>query len=292
MRTIALTIILIGSSAAQADILHLRDGSRHYGELVSQDSQQIVFRVVLPDGSASLVRTFAAATVQRVERTGRLDRPPTAEKPTSAPTTRVAVDYEQMLREAFELLGDGEPSAALRALQMAVQDAPPEELPRLEAQCLATRGVPLDELLATLRIHVSTRVGRGRGFKLDAVTRYERVALARVLQQQTDELLGRTYQERTVADWAARRTEYQELQPDSRRLVADATRAAALISARLRFDPALQKRSKENVRLVQLNRELADLASRVMALRGYQDLNPDDGWIDPALLPTTRPAEP
>jgi TolA-binding protein len=54
----------------------------------------------------------------------------------------------------------------------------------------------------------------------------------------------------------------------------------------------LQKRSAENVRLAQLHQQLTDLASRVMALSGYQDLTPDDGWVDPALLPTSRPAEP
>ncbi len=292
MRTRVLAVILIGSSIVQADILHLRDGSRHYGELVSQDSRQIVFRVVQADGTASLVRTFAAATVARVERTGRCDRPPVDARPASAPSSRVAVDYEQVLREAFELLGDGDLSAALKALQMAAQEASPETLARLSAQCRRERGVPLDELLATLRVQLAARVGRGRGFKLEAATPYERAALARVLQRQADELLARTHQERTVADWAAQRTEYRELQPDARRLVADAARAAALISARLRFDPALQKRSAENVRLAQLHQQLTDLASRVMALSGYQDLTPDDGWVDPALLPTSRPAEP
>lgn len=285
----ALLFVFWLAAVAQADILHLRGGSRYYGEFVAEERGQVVFRVVLPDGTASAVRTFPREQVERVERTGRRDVPPeAASRPVESLPGRP--DREQMLREAFELLGDGEPDAALRALQTAVAEADEAELEELERSAQERVGTPLGALLARTRVYVASRAEGGRAFRLEAATAYERAALGRVLDEQIRILLARPHQERTVEEWAAQRAEYKELQPDARTLVANASRAAALLKARLRFDPALKERRAEVARLTQLQRDLVNLAGRVRSMDGFTELDPDDRWIDPTPLPPGMPA--
>jgi len=146
-------------------------------------------------------------------------------------------------------------------------------------------------------VYLASRAGRGRGFRLRSATKYERAALGRVLARQADILLAREHDGRTVADWASQLADYGELKPDARRLVADASRAGALLAARLRFDLALKDKRAETARLTRLRADLAHLAGWVASLPGYMDLSPDDGWIDPVEPPipglsaASRPAD-
>jgi hypothetical protein len=204
-----------------------------------------------------------------------------------------------MLREAYELLDDGDFTSATRALHMAVTGASAETLADLDQHCRAARGLPLAELLATARVYVATQVGGGRGFKLARPTVYERAALARILTRQSDLLLARQYGERSLRQWVADGDTPTELRPDARRLVADLTRSAALIKARLRYDPALRKDRNETLRLTRLQRDLSRWAAQVYSRPGYFELSPEDGWKDPAIAllktltasprPTTQP---
>jgi len=286
MRLIVLMVVGACTASVPADILHLRDGSRYYGRLVSRADQAIVFRIALPDGSSSLVKSFAAEAVQRVELNGCFDAPP-AQKPTATAAEPVR-DYEQMLREGFELLDDGDLPAALRAMQRAVLGAPRPVLRQLESLCSEQRGVVLDELLATTRVRVAGMAHDGRAFSLRYATPYERAALGCVLQEEQDGRLGRRYRGRTIAQWAAARDQYTELSPDSRQLVADSSRAAALISARLRLDPRLKRDREQRRRLIHLRRDLSRLAARVMAMPGFTAPVRDNGRSDPTRLVAER----
>src|SRR5438874_2303425 len=131
-------VILVAAFAAElrADILHLRSGVRHYGTIVSQTEREVVFRVWLAEGSTA-VQTFRMADVAKVEHC-EIDRPPMSAPAPAAiePDTGSSAheDFEQMLREAFELLDDGDTAAALRALQRIVIRAPEADLPALSEQ--------------------------------------------------------------------------------------------------------------------------------------------------------------
>jgi len=240
-------IILATSAAMQADIVYLGDGSRHCGALLVQAGYGV-----------------ASQPASQEERTP---------------------DRSQMLREAFELFGDGDLAAGLRAMQRSVADASGAVLGDLDAQCRAARGIPLDEFLAKTRIYLASRAGHGRGFQLNSATKYERAALGRMLARQAEILLAREHDGRTVAEWASQLNEYDALKPDARLLVADAARAGALLAARLRFDPALKEKRAETARLTRLRADLMHLAGWVASLPGYMDLSPDDGWVDPVVPP-------
>jgi hypothetical protein len=289
-----IVLILAATAVVQADILHLRDGSRYYGRLVSQDERTIVFRIASADGQRDSVRSFTARQVGRIERTGRRDvAPPSARAEAKAEGPRP--DYIQMVREGFELLNDENLPAAVRALQRAVSGANEGELRALEALCRRVRGEALDDLLARTRIQVAARAGHGRGFRLRNATGFERAALGRRLRAQSETLLARRHQQYTVSEWTAHVDQYKELRPDARRLVADASRAAALIAARLRYDPALADDRAERVRLSGLHVGLTRLAGHVLSMPGVLDLDPEDGWVDPAFADddaaaTTQPA--
>ena len=286
MRSLALTIILTGTLTLQADILHMRDGSRHYGELVSENDREVVFRVELPDGSGGAVRTFARSLVARVERTTQRSAATRPGDVTAA--AGPDEDYEQMLREAFELLDDGMPHAALRAMQYVVLRAPAPVLGQLDEQCRAARGRALDELLAATRLHMAESGPGGRAFKLPYVTPYESAALGRMLQRVQEARLAREDDGRGVAEWADHAAEYKSVGPESRALVADAARAAAAISARLRLDPGLRGQRTERAHLVKLRGELARLAAHILALPGYTAPTDDTGGDDPAELAAAR----
>lgn len=268
MRQNAFAIILALAATVQADILHLRDGSRYPGELVAQDDRQVLFRVTLPDGASSVVRSFPVALVARVERTAAGRAAAAAVRPD--PDAGADEDEcAQMVREALELLDDGDLAACLRALQRAVVRAPPELLPSLDALCRADRGLALDELLATARLQAAHRAEDGRALRLTYATQYERAALGRLLARYQAWLLAGRFSGRTLAEWAAARHEYTELHADARQMVADAGRAAAVIAARLRLDPALHGDRVTRQELVDRHAELARLAAHVLALPGY-----------------------
>jgi hypothetical protein len=282
MRSLAFAFILATGAVLSADILHLRDGSRHYGELVSENSREVVFRIVLADGSATAVKTFPVELVIRVERTGL--RPGAAPRPETSREDEPSADYEQMLREGFELLDDNDPLAALRALQRVVLGAPPGLLVQIEAECRAIRGVALDELLATTRVQAAGLADGGQAFRLRYATPYEIGALGHVLAQAQESRLARRYEGRTLTEWAAALTEYTQVRADTRALVADTSRVAAVISARLRWDRSLKDARAERIRLVNLRADLARLARHLLTLPGYTENPADDGAADPAAL--------
>jgi hypothetical protein len=279
MRPVALALILATGAALQADILHLRDGSRHYGELISQNSQTVVFRIVVGDGSAAAVKTFPIELVARVERTAL--QPALATRPATVRADEPSADYEQMLREAYELLDDNDPLAALRALQRVVLGAPPGLLAELEQECRTVRGTALDELLARTRVQAAGLAQGGRAFQLRYATPYESGALGRVLAEAQETRLARTYDGRNLTEWAAAPADYTAVRADTRALVADASRAAALISARLRWDRSLKDARAERARLVDLHSALARLARHLLALPGYTE-GPGGSAADPA----------
>lgn len=269
MRLFALTLAMASLPLVQADILHLRDGSRQHGELILQNDQVVMFRVYLADGVSSMVRTYRADEVAQIERTGRRDLQPDAGVDQGTALEQPAEDHLQMLREGFELIDDGDLKSALRAVQRAVRRVPEEARTSLEAYCRQTRGVALDQLLARLRICVAAEVGHDGAFRLTHATQYERQALGQVLESYQVWLLARVHDGRSVGDWAAARDEYADLRPGARGLVADARRAAAVLGARLRFDPRLQEEREPRREARLLRSELTRLAAHVLSLRGY-----------------------
>ena len=111
--------------------------------------------------------------------------------------------------------------------------------------------------------------------------------------------------ESTVEEWLDTPRSYAEVQPDTRALVSDVARAAAVISVRLRIDPQLREVRAERARLVKLRGELAKFAAHLLALRGYtagqgDAALPDPGdeearrlaaELDAASQPTSGPAD-
>jgi hypothetical protein len=198
-------------------------------------------------------------------------------------------DFEQMLREAYELADDGDVPAALRALRRIVTRAPDNVLDQLDSDVRAARGYRLDELMAGLRIRAALDPPRGQLFELKFATRYEAGALGRQLEPLYRHLLDKVYLGRTLEVWVAHRDEYSELQPDARRMVTDARLAAAMIGARVRFDPRLKIDIAERRRLVALRADLARLVAKVSALPGFTSLDRDaDERDDPTLVEARR----
>lgn len=279
MFSLALALLLSVTVARPTDIVHLRDGSRYLGHLEAEEPGAVLFRVLLPDGTGSFVCRFPLERVLRLER--NVQHEPTS-RPVGGDDTAAEVgpDWEQVLREAFELLDDGDAPAALRALQKLVRGAPSAELAELAEACRAARGVPLDVLLAQTRIRVAAGPGDG-GFRIPYATPYETAALGRLLAELQNQCLQRSCDGRTVAEWAAARSEYVAVQPESRPLVATAARAVALISVRLRLDPELENARAARAGLVALAADLSQLAAHVRALPGFT-APPEDSVTDPA----------
>lgn len=283
--------LLLVPAAGRADIVQLRDGSRHYGDLISQDERQVVFRVAIDASGSGAVRTFAAAEVQSVVRCAERT-PPAGDSPADAadrPHSRA--DCAQMLREGFELLDAGEAEAALAAMQRAVVRAPREALPELSEIARQERGQPLDELLAATRMRVMLRDGR-RGFAPPPfVTRVEAGAFGRQLAELTAKTLNKRFGDRELARWATQPETFVDVTPDARRLVDEARLAGSLIAARLRHDPALRRTSAERQRLVKLREDLGRLAAHVAGLPGFTALAAGDAPDDPTLAEARRLAE-
>jgi hypothetical protein len=276
MRAFVVLMALAAGAAVQADILHLRDGSRYYGTLISQNEQEVVFRVTFADGTSEVLRSFPRSLVRRVERTARVT-PVRADRPADEPpTTMPAEDFEQMLREAFELLDDADSSAALGAMQRIVTRAPEELLSDLDQRTRSARGLPLARLMAETHLRVALARGRGGTFRLRFVTRYEAPAVGRLLEQLQAEFLEKRHQQRTIAEWAAEREAYTELHAGAREMVADAQLAAAMVSARLKSDPRLRKSGEHRRQLAALRYDLACFVAHVISMRGYTALGVDE----------------
>lgn len=268
MRSLALLMVLCATfTPVQADILHLRDGTRYQGELISQDDHEVVFRVLLGDGVSGVVRRFPAETVARIS-TEPLPPPPRDESDLDT-TALPDWAYEQMVREAFELLDDGDPAAALRALQRAVRQVPKAELPQLETLCRTTRGLPLDELLARTRVLVAAEERDGQAFRIRFVTPYEQAAFGRLLTGYQMWLLNRTHAERTLTAWLAAPALDEITGLAARQLAADAGRTAAVCGARLSFDPGVRNDRNLRKALYDQRKELARLVSRLQSQPGF-----------------------
>jgi hypothetical protein len=265
-----------GWAPAYADILHLRDGSRHYGELISEGRREITFRIVAP-GGASMVRKFALDRVASVERTAE-KAPPENKAEGGSPAGGLAErDFEQILREAYELLDDGDQQAAQRALQRLVQLAPHDTLAELDAQCKQQRGRSIGELLAAARLEAALKeTGTGHPFRLRGVTRIEGEALGMLLEQHENALLDKLYDARSIREWAMGVAPYDRLRADSRRLVFDARLAASILAARLRYDTRLAGATDDRKRLADLRAAVTRFAAGVMALPGYTAAPVDD----------------
>lgn len=281
MRTALIVIFLTLPASAVSDILYLRDGSCHYGRLVQRAEGAVVFQVVLPDGRSYAVRTFSASAVERVDETGEIDLEPDASEEAGG-VDGLPAPVGQMLREAFELLDDADESAAMRALQRAVLAASPSGLAELERQCQEARGVTLARLMADTRVHVALAADDGQTLRIPYATPYERDALAARLLELERDHGQRRYSGRTLAEWVVHRREYTEVSAEARALARDAGVAAAVIGARLRYDPQLKTDGDERVRLIHLRAELGRLAARVRSLRGFTAPDAEARLAEPA----------
>lgn len=319
--SIALALILIGGAAiVHADTLELLDGRSYSGQVVQRSETRLYFRVIFDNG-AQIVRSFPLSAVKELvlDEVGTSVAPPAARAPAErAAASRAAAragesvrgDVAQILREAYELMDDGDSAAALRALQRVVVRASSAELASLSAQCRAARGVGLDDLLAEARVQAAQHAGAGRSFDLRYATAFEGAALGRRLEQLQRRRLETSYDGKRMLDWLKSPREYETLQPDAARLVADARDLAAIVAARLRFDRRLGTNRAERAKLSELRDSLTRLAAHVRDLEGFTNLSRDavdvpdptesearrireeQEWADgPTSMPTTRPVD-
>lgn len=191
--------------------------------------------------------------------------------------------YEQILREGFELLDDGERASALRALNQAVQRPDEEVLRDLEAYTLRVRNTELDTLVATTRLIELLADAPQDVPRLRFATRYEADALGRLLAEIHDAYLGNVYQERTVREWSATPRAYRRLHDNTRGLEHDARMAASMIAARLRYDPALDDDRATKVQLADTRLALSRLVAHLRSLPGFTSLPRVAQQSDPTL---------
>lgn len=313
MRLSRILVVYWAVQLAHADILHLSDGSRYYGTLITENSATIRFRVYMPDGRSGVVRSFPAGSVRRVERNNQLTPPETGRTP-QVESNAARVDLDQVMREGFLLLDMQDQAAALRALQSAVLAAGSTGIQELEQLCMIERGIRLDELLAQLRIDAAIRAGRERSFRIRFATGYESAALGRELERRTDVLLSTVNGDRPLRDWPGHEDEYKEFREDSRETVENASLAAAYLSARIKFDPRLKRDLVLRRRLIAEQAALVRFGAHVLALPGYtgdaefrkrlkqatsapaeqeaRDLDPDPSDTDPSDSGSTPSAAP
>lgn len=286
----AVLLALFGVGAACADIVTLRDGSRYYGEILSESSTEIEFRIHQASGAIA-TRVFPRALMRSAERNGMLIDPLAEETAPASKSGHVAEDdFDQMLREAWELLDDHESAAALRALQKLVTRAPQEKLAKFEAAHRAQRGISLDDQMAELRLNQALATSPPGALRLKYATPFEAAALGRRLSALHDALVARQYADASVQWWADNSGAYTELRRDARHMVDDATLAAGAIGARLRFDPTLRSdRAAASAVLAQRD-ALSRLAARVRELPGFSALRAADISIedDPTLAEADR----
>lgn len=260
--------LLFCPTIAAGDVLHLKDGARHYGEVVRQDETGVEFRILMADGVSSVVATYRAAEVVRVERTARRV-PPTVES-RADPEPSEDARCTQMVWEALLLLEMDDRDAALRALQQAALKSTPADRPKLDRICQQRRERTLATLLAELRLRDADAA---KGFTIRFVTPVERVELARLLRAYQQRLLAVKHGEYTLGQWVERRSSYDELRPDAPVLMESAARAAAVIEARLRWDPDVVERNVKRRDLARLRRDLVRLAGHVLRMPGYTTLD-------------------
>ncbi len=289
-RIATLLILLTGAApATRADILHLHDGSRYTGRLISQNSERVVFRVVLSDGVSGLVRSFAADRVRRVERADLPVPRPRKIQPQRTKERRPALEdrehFEQMLREAYELLDDGDRSAAVRALQRLVLRAPPQLRATLAEQCRKDRGVGLAELLAATRLQHAIATSRGRIPRIRFATDYEAAPLADLLIELEQSHLTRIVDGRSIDAWSDDPGSYDTLTEQTPALVHSARFAAAMMSIRMRLDPGIAADPESRQALHHRRVRLSRFVSAVRRLPGFTALraeNADTALNDPA----------
>ena len=269
---ICAAIVLIPAllGEVRADILELHDGTILNGRVIKHDDRKVIFRIELGD-SGSITRTFRIQAVKRLEREEPASQP--ASRPAAAPNRKIqpvarTEHFEQMLREAFELLDDRDDSAALNALQRLVQRAPEKILEDLDRQCVAARGEPLAVLIARLRLDDALR-GPGDGFDLGFATRYESAALGALLKERYDALLEQNFDGRSLRRWIERVDEFDRATPAAAPLVRAAQQAASLIGARIKHERALLTARDDRKALIELRDGLSRVIARVSALPGF-----------------------
>ena len=201
-------------------------------------------------------------------------------------------DFEQMLREAYELIDDGDLTAARRALQRVVQGAPDDVLKLLDTHSRTQRGASLADLVAQTRMQAALARGGTTPLDLKTPTRYESAALGQRLEQLYTRILAAQYDGRTLEAWAAEWDSYDTLRPDARRLAVDARLAAAAIGARVRYDPALADDPDARRALAALHSDLVQLIAHVRALPGFTSFGRDElDSDDPTLRAAQRLAQ-
>ena len=287
MRLLVFIAVQLTTWSAPADILHLRDGSRHYGTLIKQTNKEIIFRIEPTDG-ASAVRRFPAWQVKLIEQTDA-SRPEKTRSEAKDEISQPEPDYLQMLREAYELVDDGDLPAGLRAMRRVVNNASETMLKELDRYNHTVRGLGLADFLAATRIRATLAERNWRSFELKYATRYEGVALGNQLESLHRRLLLKIYHEQTLENWAVGHEKYVELMPDAVLMVDDARLAAGVIGARLRHDPRLKTDRAERRKLAIMRENLGRLIAKVSAMPGYTSL--DRGTPaedDPTLIEARR----
>lgn len=284
MRWPPLMLLLFAALVSRADILHMRDGSRHYGSVVAEDATEIVFRVSLSDGRSQAVRRFPRALVERLERSTATR--PVAES-AAADTPQVAIDPPShssrgLLEVAFRQLDSGEYKEALKGLALAVRQADEPQRAELERLCRAARDESLPDLIARLRLETGLTPGRTRLLRITHVSSYEAAALGRLLERRAAELLQQAYAGRSIENWATGIERYTRLQPDARAMVEDARLAAAMIGIRLRYDPRVKDDRSTRSSLARLQGQLARFTAEVSHIEGFTSIGTIDDPTDPA----------
>lgn len=266
-----ITLACLAALDARADILYLRDGSRHTGTLLRSTESQVTFRIVLADGASEVTRVFPTRDVVRIER-GPLP-PPTAATPEAAETADRPEDFEQMIREAYELLADDDLSAALAALQRVATRADDAELARRDAQVRHDRGVSLARLLAETRLRVAE--AEPGGLRLNYATPYESEELARLLRERTATLLATDSRGAPLSRWLDHPEQYTWLDVETRQLVQKAQACSALLATRMRIDPTIDKNRTARRDLIQLRDRLSRFIATLQARPGYTAIPAD-----------------
>lgn len=285
---VSLCVAAMVVAVASGDILHLRDGTRYQGELIRQDDRLVVFRARVGESDSFIARSFPVSQVLKIEKGSEL---PIGKRPQAAKAAAADPRFEQMLREGFELLDDNDLAPALRAMQRAVMQAPPEQIDALDQLSRSVRHTPLAELLAQTRVQCAERDTRRKAFEIRNATPFELDVLGRLLEALQGDAMRETFAGRTLAAWAEGPDSYQALQPDAPIMVERVCRAAAILQCRLRFDPRLKTPGKARAALVRMRDQLSEFAAKVSAMRGFTSVERGDREMpedDPTLAEAER----
>lgn len=279
MRCVLLMLILSTTPPARADILHGTDGSRYSGEVVRQDEHMVLFRILLADGKSGIVKRFPRAAVLRIEPSDVAAPVDFAEEggEEEMPPAGASADFAQMLREAYELLDDGDPASAAAALQKIIVRAPAQVRAALSLRCRRERGATLAELAAAARVRTAAAED---GFHIRFATPYEAAALGTLLQRQIEALWPLEFAGRSLREWSAKPETYAALQPDVRAMVAAGRRLAGMLGARLEYDPALAEDRAARKQAAQDREAVIRLVRHVITMPGYTEPQGAAGWSD------------